>query len=124
MESAAGIKDLRGRNCALAVDPGGSISADPDEHLVRWTTGESNNYGRFSDPRVDELFTQQGREVDEAKRIKLVHEMQRIVLGDAWWIQGLGWTRIEVRSSRIRGYKPHPWHWDNRRLQDLWLAQK
>ena len=38
--------------------------------------------------------------------------------------QGLGWTRIEVRSSRIRNYEPHPSHWDNRRLQDLWLAKQ
>ena len=66
---------------------------------MRWITGESNNYGRFSAPRVDELFQQQRREVDEAKRIKLVHEMQRAILDKAWWFQGLGWTRIEVRSS-------------------------
>ncbi len=124
VESATWIKDLWARNFALAVDPGGSISGDPDELLVRWITGESNNYGRFSAPRVDELFQQQRREVDEAKRIKLVHEMQRAILDKAWWFQGLGWTRIEVRSSRIRNYEPHPSHWDNRRLQDLWLAKQ
>ncbi len=124
VESASWIKDLRSRNFQLAVDPGGSISGDPDELLVRWITGEPNNYGRFSDPRVDELFQQQRREVDEAKRIELVHEMQRAIFDKSWWLQGLGWTRIEVRSSRIRNYEPHPSHWDNRRLQDVWLAEK
>ncbi len=124
VESATWIKDLRGRNFAMAVDPGSSISGDPDEHLVRWISGAPNNYGRFSDARFDELFKQQGKEADEAKRIKQVHEMQRIILENAYWLQGLGWTRMEVRTSRIRGYTPNPHHWDNRRLQDLWLAKK
>ncbi len=108
----------------MAVDPGSSISGDPDEHLVRWISGAPNNYGRFSDAKFDELFAKQGRETDESKRIAMVHEMQRIILGKSYWLQGLGWTRMEVRSSRIKGYNPNPHHWDNRRLQDAWLSKK
>jgi hypothetical protein len=29
-----------------------------------------------------------------------------------------------VRSARIRNYDPHPSHWLNRRLEDVWLAEK
>ena len=35
-----------------------------------------------------------------------------------------GWSRAEVRSSRIRNYDPHPNHWMNRRLEDVWLSEK
>ncbi len=124
VESATWIKDLRTRNFHLAVDPGSSISGDPDEHLVRWTSDSPNNYGRFRDPDADARFRQQSREIDEAKRIQQVRDMQRAVLDKVWWLQGLWWRRLEVRSARIRGYEPNPHHWDNRRLQDVWLAEK
>ncbi len=124
LESATWIKDLRTRNFALAVDPGGAITGDPDEHLVRWTCGAPNNYGRFCDPKIDALYTQQAREPDEAQRIAQVREIQRVIMGNPYWLQGLWLVRAEVRSARIRGYKPNPSHWDNRRLQDVWLAEK
>jgi hypothetical protein len=50
--------------------------------------------------------------------------MQKRVLEKAWWIPGLWWTRIEVRSARIRNYEPHPSHHQNRRLEDVWLAEQ
>lgn len=124
VESASWIKDLRSRNFALAVNPAGSITGDPDEHMVRWTSTAPSNYGRFNSPRYDELFLKQQHEIDEAKRIEIVHEMQREVLENTHWLSGLFWTRIEVRSSRIKNYSPHPSHWDNRRLQNVWLAKE
>jgi hypothetical protein len=50
--------------------------------------------------------------------------MQRAVLQKAWWIPGLWWTRAEARSARIRNYEPLPGHHQNRRLEDVWLAEK
>ena len=34
------------------------------------------------------------------------------------------WTRIEVRSARIRNYEPHHSHHMNRRMEDVWLAKQ
>ncbi|MGQ4808236.1 hypothetical protein NKDENANG_01612 [Candidatus Entotheonellaceae bacterium PAL068K] len=53
-----------------------------------------------------------------------VQDLQRAVLEKAWWLPGLWWTRIEVRSSRIKNYEPPHSHWMNRRLEDVWLAKK
>ena len=47
-----------------------------------------------------------------------------MLLQKAWWIQGLWWSRLEVRSARIRNYEPQPSHWMNRRFEDVWLAEK
>jgi len=80
--------------------------------------------GRFSEPGGDKLFEQQKGEVKEEKRVQLVREMQREVIKKAWWIPGLWNTRLEVRSARIRNYKPMPSHWMNRRLEDVWLSEK
>jgi ABC-type transport system substrate-binding protein len=103
---------------------GTSAVADPDELLVKYITGGSENWGRFSDPVVDKLFEQQKVELDEQKRIQLAKEMQQEIMKKAWWLPGLWWSRAEVRSSRIRNYEPHPNHWMNRRLEDVWLADK
>jgi peptide/nickel transport system substrate-binding protein len=124
-ESATWSKTRKSRDFEIMVDPFGSAAAgDPDEVLVKFTSGASNNWGRFNDAKVDELFKQQKVELDEQKRIQLVKELQRIVINNAWWLPGLFWTRIEVRSARIKNYEPHHSHWMNRRLEDVWLAAK
>jgi peptide/nickel transport system substrate-binding protein len=97
---------------------------DPDEKFNRWITGGSYNFGRFSEPSVDALYEQQKTQMNEEKRSELVKEMQKRVLEKAWWIPCLWWTRLEVRSARIRNYEPHPSHHLNRRLEDVWLAEK
>ncbi|MGH8056549.1 MAG: ABC transporter substrate-binding protein, partial [Candidatus Entotheonellia bacterium] len=124
-ESATWTQTRINRDFELLVDPSGSSTvADPDEIFNKFTTGGSVNWGRFSEPLVDALYEQQKKEMNEQKRIQLVKEMQKRVLEKAWWIPGLWWTRIEVRSARIRIYEPHPSHWLNRRLEDVWMAEK
>jgi hypothetical protein len=58
------------------------------------------------------------------KPIQIAKELQKEVIRKAWFLPGLWWTRAEVRSSHIRNYEPHPNHWMNRRLKDVWLAEK
>ncbi len=70
------------------------------------------------------LFDKQKVELDAKKRIQYVKDFQRRILEKAHWLPGLWWTRIEVRSSRIKNYEPHHSHWMNRRLEDVWLAKK
>lgn len=124
-ESASWSKARRTRDFEVAVDPMGSSAAgDPDEIMERFTTTASQNYSRFSEPEADKLFEMQKVEIDPDKRIQQVKEMQKRILEDAWWIPGLWWTRIEVRSARIKNYEPHHSHWMNRRLEDVWLAKK
>jgi peptide/nickel transport system substrate-binding protein len=113
------------RDFELMVDPYGSATVgDPDEMMDKFMTGGQENWGRFSEPVADKLFEQQQTEMDAQKRIQLVKEMQKRVLEKAWWIPGSWWTRIEVRSARIRNYEPQPSHWMNRRLEDVWLVEK
>jgi peptide/nickel transport system substrate-binding protein len=124
-ESATWTKARRNRDFEVLLDPmGSSLVFDPDDLLVKFTTGASANFGRFSDPVIDKLFQQQKVESDEQKRVHLAKELQKELLKKAWWVSGLWWTRGEVRSSRIRNYQPMPSHWLNRRLEDVWLTKK
>lgn len=123
-ESATWSKTRRTRDFEMLIDPYGSAAAgDPDEVLVKFLTDASPNWGRFSDSEVDALYSQQKVESDPDKRVALVKELQRKVISRAWWLPGLWWTRIEVRSAKSKNYEPHHSHWMNRRLEDVWLAQ-
>jgi peptide/nickel transport system substrate-binding protein len=124
-ESATWVKTRLTRDFELLVDPFGySAEGDPDEVMVKFITGSPDNLGRFSDPAVDQFFEQQKVERNEQKRTQLVKDMQKRLIDKTWEIFGLWWTRAEVRSARIRNYEPMPSHWLNRRLEDVWLAEK
>jgi hypothetical protein len=97
---------------------------DPDELMVKFITGGSNNFSRFSEPAADAFFAQQKTEMNAQKRVQPVKEMQKAILQKAWWIPGLWWTRAEARSARIRNPEPLPGHHQNRRLEDVWLRSK
>ena len=63
--------------------------ADPDEVLVQIYHGDSpDNWGRFSDPVVDELFEQQKVERDEKKRIQLAKDLQKRIIEKTLWLPG------------------------------------
>ncbi len=124
-ESASWYKTRRTGNFTVLVDPFLSAAVgDPDQMMTKYITDGSDNYGRISDPDIDRLFEQQKVERDAQKRIELVKEMQSIIIGKGYFLPGLWWTRIEVRSARIRNYEPHHSHHMNRRMEDVWLAKK
>jgi len=57
---------------------------------------------------VDDLFDKQKVEHDEQKRAQLVQGIQKPMIKKSWQLMGLWWTRIAVRSVRIRNYELHP----------------
>lgn len=124
-ETATWSQSRLNREFALLLDPYGSTTVgDPDEMLDKFVTGQPENWGRMSDPVLDDLFALQSREMNEAKRIQLVKEMITRILTKAWRIEGLWTTRLEVRTARLRNYEPMPSHWNNRRFEDAWLAAR
>jgi peptide/nickel transport system substrate-binding protein len=124
-ESATWSQSRLNRDFELLVDPYGfAAAADPDEVMSKFLSNSPENWGRFKDPIVDELFEKQKVERDERQRAQLVKDMQKRILEKTWVIPGLWWTRLEVRSARIRNYEPMPSHWLNRRLEDVWLTEK
>jgi len=70
-----------------------------------------------------DLFARQARSIDPAERKKLVHEMQRRVLDQAYYAPGLWWTRRVVHLSKVKNYVAPPSHYTNQKLQDVWLDE-
>jgi len=124
LETAAWFSDGRDTgNFELIIAPGVEFMDDPDQFLQRYTTGDVNNWGRFSDPRIDDLFARQARVLDPSERKKLVHEIEKIVLDNAYYLPGLFWTRRVVHWAKVKNYVAPPNHYSNQKLQDVWLAE-
>ena len=124
LETAAWFADGRDTgNFELIVSPSFNFMDDPDQFLERYTTGDSNNWGRFSDPRIDDLFHRQSRALDPAERKKLINEIDRIVLGHVYYIPGIWWARTVVHWAKVKNYVAPPNHYSNQKLQDVWLSE-
>ena len=124
LESASWFADGRDTgNFELIVSPSFNFMDDPDQFLERYTTRDSNNWGRFSDPRIDDLFTRQARALDSTERKKLINEIEKIVLGHVYYIPGIWWARSVVHWAKVKNYVAPPNHYSNQKLQDVWLSE-
>jgi peptide/nickel transport system substrate-binding protein len=125
LETATWFVDGRDTgNFELFLQPTVEFMDDPDQFLNRYTTGASANYGRFSDPVLDDLFSRQARTIDVNERRKLVIELQKRVLEQAYYMPGLWWTRRVVHLSKVKNYVAPPSHYTNQKLQDVWLSEE
>jgi peptide/nickel transport system substrate-binding protein len=123
LETAAWFADGQDTGIFEAmINPGAEFMDDPDQFLSRYTTGSTQNWGRFSDPQVDRLFARQARTLDPRERKQLVTDLEKIVLENAYYIQGLWWTRNVVHWAKVKNYVAPPNHYSNQKLQDVWLA--
>jgi peptide/nickel transport system substrate-binding protein len=124
LETAAWFSDGRDTgNFELIMGPTVEASDDPDVFLRRYTTGDSQNWGRFSDPVVDDLFSRQSRTLDGAERRRLIVQLQKRVLEHAYYMPGLWWSRNVVHWTKVKNYVAPPNHYANQKLQDVWLSE-
>jgi peptide/nickel transport system substrate-binding protein len=124
LETAAWFADGQDTgNFEAIINPGAEFMDDPDQFLGRYATGSTQNWGRISDPRIDDLFSRQARTLDPFERKKLLHEIEKIVLENAYYLPGLWWTRNVVHWAKVKNYVAPPNHYSNQKLQDVWLSE-
>ena len=124
-ESAAGYAAWgKGDFTLIATQDRAMDSTDPsDVFSLVWTTQGGSNYGKSSDPKVDELADRALKEIDKAKRAKMYHDLQKMVLNGApsavpvGWVEGWFFT-----DKKVRGYKHSPTAYDNITFMKVWLA--
>jgi peptide/nickel transport system substrate-binding protein len=124
LETAAWFNDGQNTgNFELIVAPTVEFMDDPDQFLGRYATGSTQNWGRFSDPQIDDLFSRQARSLDPVERKKLINQLEKIVLENAYSMPGLWWTRNLVHWTKMKNYVAPPNHYTNQKLQDVWLSE-
>ena len=124
LETASWYADGRDQgNFELMVFPSGAFVDDPDQLLAPHTPNSPQNWSRFSNPGLEDLFSRQARTLDPTERRKLVIEFQNTFLENAYILPGLWWSRNVVHWAKVKNYVAPPSHFTNQKLQDVWLAE-
>jgi len=77
---------------------------DPSYQLSAFTTDQilNNNDSCYSNPEYDALYTEQATTVDRARRVEIVHEMQRILYEDDPYV-------VLYYGANLQGYRADRW---------------
>ena len=96
---------------------------DPIVQLSSWRPFKNNpsNHARTDDPRLDELFIAQMRELDPAKRELKVQEMEKYIVERAYVAPFYWQSWRRAISSDVGGLGDMPSNMLKTDLQDIWL---
>jgi peptide/nickel transport system substrate-binding protein len=125
-DSGQYFKDLRAGNFELSADFQCGYVVDPDLDLYKFQSRDRSdaNYGRYTDPVLDDLYVRQSRTVDPEQRRRYIRAFEKRLLDDeAHYLYTLQWHRIVPHSSRVRGWTITPSHYLNNQLDTVWLAE-
>jgi len=79
-------------------------TGDPDDIWPSLGTGKLANYTKYSNPTVDQLFTQESTTIDIAKRKSLTQEIEKTVLGDVPLIPLRGSIMRVAWAPYVKGF--------------------
>jgi ABC-type transport system substrate-binding protein len=118
---------LRGRRNGAAFGPGmwaqdypeaGSF-LEPLFHSRSIADEDANNWSFYKNPRVDELIDRARAEPDEARRVAIYKDAQRIICDDAPWAFTNYYRRYVQWQPYVRDFRSHPL-WYNE-VSKVWL---
>jgi oligopeptide transport system substrate-binding protein len=81
---------------------------DSTNFLDLLRTGNANNYGRYKNPKFDELLDQANREVDLAKRGQLLAQAEQLALDDYALIPTLFWVSGGLVRPYVKNWESNP----------------
>jgi len=125
-ESAAGYAVYgKGDFDMIAAQDRSMASPDPASLFsVVYSSEAGSNYGKWSDPKVDDLVGRALRETNQDKRKQLYWEVQRHILAGApsaipiAWVEG--WFFVD---KKLQGYKNALTTYDNNTFMKVWLKE-
>ena len=126
LETARWTADQREGNFDIMVDATCNYAMDPDLILFRFLSYgiSDNNWSRYKDPVLDDLYTKQSRAVDPDERRKLIREFEKRLIDDEVHnIYVLQWHRIIPHSAKLKGWTITPSHYLNNQLDTVWLTE-
>src|SRR5262245_46032545 len=126
MESAQYFAAIRGGSYQVGMHFRCGYIVEPDLALYQFQSREvsQDNYGRYTDKVLDDLYERQSRTTDPAERKRLIREFETRLLDDeTHYIPTLQYHRIIPHSAKVRGWTITPSHYINQQLDTVWLAQ-
>ncbi len=109
----------------VAVEFQADFMDDPTAQFAKFLTRKSSpsGYSGHNDTKIDELYEKQRRTIDVAERTRIVREMERYALTQAYNVPLLWWQRIIVNHKKIQGWYMTPSHYLWQDLSTVWLDQ-
>ena len=111
MTKAERLDKMQNDNYDVALTRWGPDYADPMTYLGMWVTGNSNNYGLWSDADYDAVInecTTGDLCTDPEGRWAALYEAEQIVLEQAVIFPLYGQCNAEMISSAVKGVEHHP----------------
>ena len=72
--------------------------------LDMFMVGNGNNYGKYNNPKYDELLNQASEEVDAAKRQEILQQAETILIKDDCVVYPLYFSVVNyVKSNKLSG---------------------
>ena len=105
------VQDMQDGNFQMGLTRWGPDYADPMTYLGMWVTGNSNNYGLWSDAEYDSIIdecTTGDLCTDPEGRWAALYEAEAIVLEQAVIFPLYGQCNAEMISSAVSGVEFHP----------------
>ena len=109
----------------VAVEFQADFMDDPTAQFSKFLTKalSPSGYSGHTDAKIDELYEKQRRAIDPGERLKLVNEMERYALTQAYSVPLIWWQRIIVYNKKIKGWEMTPSHYLWQDLSTVWLDQ-
>ncbi len=107
------------------IDWQASFFPDPTIMLQKYTSKSKNpqNYAGYENPKLDELYELQKKEVDDAKRKQYAQDFVKILLDDAYIAPIAFAQRVVPMSSKVKGYVIIPTHVANNDFRGMWIDE-
>ena len=125
METKLYLDRLAAGDFDVAIDFQGDYNDDPTAQFSKFLTKKTSPsaYSNHSDSKLDEMYAKQRRTMDVTERTKVVREMDRYALTQAYNVPLMWWQRIIVNHKKIKGWYMTPSHYLGQDLSTVWLDQ-
>ena len=122
LDTAAWFPALSRRDFQIGANLTAGGFDDPDAYLFEnYKCGSPRNYTDYCSEEMDRLIDQQSQELDRAKRLKLVADIQRKLEADVARPM-LGWRKeYFARWPYVKNLLPHNALYNYGRMQEVWL---
>jgi peptide/nickel transport system substrate-binding protein len=122
IETAQYFPMLTRRDYQIGANLTASGIDDPDGYFFEnYKCGAGRNYTDYCDDGMDKLIDVQSAELDRARRLKLVDDIQRKLEADVARPM-LGWrNEYFTTAAYVRNLPPHNTLYNYARMQEVWL---
>jgi peptide/nickel transport system substrate-binding protein len=124
-ESPKYLESMKARRFKIEAGGAPFLVNDPDSMYINSVKCDGTlNYSKLCDKRIEELVDLQSQELDDKKRIALVHELESRVLAQYGTYRFYFRNVSRLYQSNLHGAAMHP-NLDNAtRMDDLWKSKR